>query len=393
MRLPTRLGLIDEPRARRQILTAVEAGVNYLDTAYQYHGGASEPFIGRLVAEERLRDRVRLATKLPPWIVKVRADMDRVLDDQLARLRTDRIDYYMVHSLAARSWDRMQRLGVLEFLDRARARGKIVNAGFSFHGDPDTFGRIVDAYRWQFCQIQLNYLDIEHQAGVAGMRAAAGRGMGVIVMEPLRGGNLARPFPERVADVFGKASARRTPAEWALRWVMDHPEVQVVLSGMNDEAHIDENLRIASDASCMTDEERAMMLRARDAWRELMRVDCTGCGYCMPCPEGVDIPMCFETMNSSTVFGDWLGAHGAYFFRVAGLSTGRPAGPSLCTRCGRCEKSCPQHLPIRRLLEEVEQEMEPAWLAPASWMAARAMELQRWALSSRRGKPGGGGHG
>lgn len=382
MRLPGRGPRIDEKRARAQLLSAVERGVNYIDTAFQYHVGASEPFVGKVVSEAGIRDRVNIATKLPPWNVRVREDMDRILGVQLQRLRTDRIDYYLVHSLAARSFDKMLRLGVLEFLERARDDGRIVNAGFSFHGDPETFKRIVDAHPWQFCQIQFNYLDQEHQAGVEGLRYAARRGLGVVVMEPLRGGNLARPLPEPVRDVLDRAPTHRTPAEWALRWVWNHPEVHVVLSGMNDERHIDENLAVADEAlpGSLTEDELRLVDRARDAWRDLMRADCTGCGYCMPCPEGVDIPTCFELYNTSRVLGDRRGAHGTYLFRVAGLSTGRPAGPSLCVKCRRCEKACPQDLPVSELLEEVAAEFDGPLVGAAAWLGHKLMALQRLML-------------
>src|ERR1039458_1156769 len=248
MRLAQKDGRIDEERAALQIRHSIDCGLNYIDTAWPYHGGESEPFLGRALAGG-YRERVKIATKLPAWLVENRADMDRFLDAQLRKLATSRIDYYLVHSLNGDTWDRVAALGVAEFLDRAASDGRIVNAGFSFHGMREDFRRIVDAYPWIFCQIQYNYLDEENQAGTEGLKYAASKGLGVIVMEPLRGGVLAAsPQPPAIDALWREAAQRRTPAEWALRWVWNHPEVTVALSGMNDEAQVEENLRIAADA-------------------------------------------------------------------------------------------------------------------------------------------------
>ncbi|MCG2794698.1 MAG: aldo/keto reductase [Actinomycetia bacterium] len=295
MRFPERRGRIDEERATRQVRSAIDRGVNYLDTAFPYHMGASEPFLGRALSEG-YRDRIKLATKLPPWSVKKREDMDRILGTQLGRLKTDHIDYYLVHGLGGKIWERMKRLGVIGFLERARDDGRIYHVGFSFHGKKDEFREIVDDYDWEFCQIQYNFLDEQHQAGREGLEYAAGKGLGVVVMEPLRGGNLAKKVPPEVQAIWDEAEVRRSAAEWALRWVWNHPDVTVVLSGMNDEDNIDENLRIADEADpeSLSAEELELVGRAADAYRKLTRAGCTGCGYCMPCPAGVDIPFCFE---------------------------------------------------------------------------------------------------
>jgi predicted aldo/keto reductase-like oxidoreductase len=384
MRLPQKRGTpgsgkIDEARATRQIHYAIEQGVNYFDTAMPYHMGASEPFLGRALADG-WRDKIKLATKLPPWSVKVRADMDQLLKVQLENLRTEWIDYYLVHALGKSSWERMKDLGILEFLDAAKADGRIINAGYSFHGDKDTFKEIVDAYDWEFCQIQYNFLDQQNQAGSEGLIYAAGKDMGVIIMEPLRGGNLAGKIPPAVQAIWDEADTRRSAAEWSLRWIWNHPEVTVVLSGMNEEAHIDENLRIAGEAypESLTGRELALVGRVEEAYRSLMKAGCTGCRYCMPCPAGVDIPACFEVYNNLHMFGDRRTAVLTYLTRIAGGMGGEPACASLCENCGQCEDACPQHLPIRDLLTEVGDEFERWWLKPAVWLVKRAFAVHRW---------------
>jgi uncharacterized protein len=358
MRLAGKNEIIDEARATRQLRLAIDRGVNYVDTAMPYHMGKSEPFVGRALGDG-YRQRVKLATKLPPWRVKSRADMDRLLATQLERLRTGCIDYYLVHGLNRANWEKIKTQGVLEFLDQAKRDGRIVNAGYSFHGDKDVFKEIVDAYDWEFCQIQYNYLDEEVQAGTEGLKYAANKGLGVIVMEPLRGGNLAAKAPPAVQAIFDQAPIKRSLAEWGLRWVWDHPEVTVVLSGMNDEAHIEENLRIAGEAlpNSLTAAELDLIERAKLAYQGLMKAACTGCRYCMPCPHGVEIPNCFDAYNNLGMFGDKFGSQLLYIMR-AGASSKEGGFASRCQECGECEEACPQHLPIRELLKDVVREFE-----------------------------------
>ena len=372
-------GKIDETRATRQVHYAIEQGVNYFDTAMPYHMGASEPFLGRALSDG-YRGKIKLATKLPPWSVKERIDMDPLLKVQLDNLQTDHIDYYLVHALEKNSWKKMKGLGVLEFLDQAKADGRIINAGYSFHGDLDTFKEIVEAYDWEFCQIQYNYLDQQNQAGTAGLKYAAARDMGVIIMEPLRGGNLAGKVPPAVQAVWNEAETKRSPVEWSLRWIWDHPEVTVVLSGMNEEAHIEENLRIANEACAesLTQKELELVGRVDETYRSLMKAGCTGCRYCMPCPAGVDIPTCFEVYNNLHLFGGSSAANLMYLTRVGGAMTGEPAYASLCENCGQCEEACPQHLPIQDLLQDVADEFEKWWLKPASWIIQRLFAVHRW---------------
>ena len=351
---------IDEERARNQVRYAINHGVNYIDTAWPYHMGASEPFLGRALADG-YREKVKLATKLPSWMIESREDMDKFLNAQLEKLNTDHIDYYLIHTLAGPLWDRIEKLGVADFLDRARADGRIINAGFSFHGSREDFRRIVDAYDWDFCQIQYNFLDEKNQAGTEGLEYAASQGLGVIIMEPLRGGKLASPVPPAVEEIWNEAPVKRTAAEWGLRWVWNHPEVTVVLSGMNEETHIEENLAVADKAypNSLNEAELQLVKKVEQKYREIMKAGCTGCRYCMPCPEGVDIPACFDAYNNLHMFGNADETKFMYAVGLSGtLSGGKPGFASQCVQCGQCLEKCPQHLDIPTILESVSEELE-----------------------------------
>lgn len=358
MRYPSKGRGIDEERTIRQIRHAIDCGVNYLDTAPVYHMGKSEPILGRAL-QDGYRQKVRIATKLPHWFVSDRADMDRTLQDQLTNLGTDHIDYYLIHNLSRGGLGRLRPLGLFEFLDAAKKDGRITNAGFSCHANTQDFRAIVDAYPWEFCQIQYNYLDETSQAGTEGLRYAAGKGLAVMVMEPLRGGNLAGRVPDTVQAIWDASPVKRSPAEWALRWVWNHPEVTVVLSGMNEEAHIDENIRAAKTAQplSLSAEELATVNRARDEYKRLMKVGCTGCGYCMPCPSGVDIPGCFARYNTYRLFPNDRTIRFHYMMRHGGFED-KKSNAGLCKSCGKCMKACPQHLPIPELLKDVSREMD-----------------------------------
>jgi predicted aldo/keto reductase-like oxidoreductase len=361
MRLPMADGKIDEERTIAQIRGAIDNGVNYMDTAWPYAGGQSEPLLGKAL-KDGYRERVKVATKLPTWLIGSREDMDRYLNAQLERLGTDHIDYYLLHTLEGASWDKLDALGVGAFLDQARKDGRIINAGFSFHGLVEDFKRIVDAYPWVFCQIQYNYLDEQFQAGTEGLQYAAAKGLGVVIMEPLRGGSLGLPAaPPAVADIWSEAKTRRAPVEWALRWVWNHPEVTVVLSGMNEEAHIEQNLAIAGEArpGSLTSEELELVDRVRAKYQELMQVGCTGCGYCLPCPMGVQIPKCFDCYNRMHLFGNVEEAKFMYTAFLSGLTSQSETGfASQCIACGECLEKCPQHIAIPDFLAKVSEAME-----------------------------------
>ncbi|MCP4114375.1 MAG: aldo/keto reductase [Desulfobacteraceae bacterium] len=378
MRLPLKDGRIDEERAARQIRHAIDKGVNYLDTAWPYHGGESEPFLGRALSGG-YREKVRIATKLPSWMVKSREEMDRYFTAQLERLNTGHIDYYLLHALSGAMWDRLEQMGVMEFLDSLKAKGSIKNAGFSFHGTLEDFKRIVDAYPWEFCQIQYNYLDEENQAGTEGLEYAAQRNLGVIIMEPLRGGNLGTPEPPpAIASLWETAKQERTPVEWALRWIWNRPEVTVVLSGMNEEAHIDENLAMAEEAfpGSLGKAELKLVAQVSQKYKELMKVGCTGCGYCLPCPEGVAIPNCFEVYNKLHLFGNVEEAKIMYAMRMSGiLADDDPSYASLCTQCGECLEKCPQHLEIPDFLSRVAEELEGPGLTEREAVAKKMLNI------------------
>ena len=363
MRLAQKDGRIDEERAARQIRHAIDAGVNYVDTAWPYHAGESEPFVGRDLAGG-YRERVYLATKLPIWLVETRADMNRFLDAQLRKLATSHIDYYLVHGLAGGSWERLKALGIEDFLGRAQAAGRIVNIGFSSHTLKDDFKTVVDGYPWSFCQIQYNYLDQELQAGTEGLKYAASKDLAVIVMEPLRGGTLAAAPPPVIAELWQEAERRRTPAEWALRWLWNQPEVTVVLSGMNTGAQVEENLKVAADAhpGSLAPAELDLIDRVSRKYREIMKVGCTGCGYCQPCPSGVDIPACFDVFNSWHTFGD-QGAPFVYVLHGSDVLSGKVSYASLCSDCRDCVPKCPQGLEIPDLLKQVVAQFETGGVA------------------------------
>lgn len=383
MRLPQKKGSpgdgkIDEERATTQIRKAIDMGVNYIDTAMPYHMGACEPFLSRALSNG-YREKIKLATKLPHWSVKKKEDMDSILKSQLNRLKTEQIEYYLIHALDGQSWQKLEAMGVDEFLSHAKADGRIANAGFSFHGDQEAFTNIVDSYDWDFCQIQYNFMDQQNQAGTKGLKYAASKDLGVIIMEPLRGGMLAKEPPSEVKKLWSEADEVRTPAEWSLRWIWNHPEVTVVLSGMNDEGHIQENIRVAEDAypNTLSEKELDLIRRVAKKYQSLMKAGCTGCRYCMPCPSGVDIPTCFEAYNYSHMYGDSKWAKFFYIGRVSGL-VGNPGRASQCEECGECMEACPQKLPIPELLKEVASEMEGRFFDTKLWVFSKFMKLQRW---------------
>jgi len=337
---------IDEEETARMIGYAIDHGVNYFDTAYNYHGGKSEPVLGKLLKPHR--DRINIATKLPVSIVKERVDFDRILGEQLQRLQTDSLDVYLLHGLNAQTWENAKSLGVLAFLDEIKRDGRARRLGFSFHDTLAVFKEIVDAYDWAVCQIQYNYLDEKYQAGTEGLKYAASKGIDVVVMEPLRGGKLAKVPPE-VDRLFDSSPERRPSAEWALRWVWNHPEVACVLSGMSNLGQVQENIGFAERgiANSLSARDLALIGDVRKAYRALLKVDCTGCAYCMPCPTGVNIPMNFSFYNDLVTFKDPTGV------MVYNAFMPPEQRAFACADCGECEEKCPQHIAIREELKKV----------------------------------------
>lgn len=357
MRLPTKTGRIDKERAKNQIYCAIDNGVNFIDTAFPYHGGASESFLGEILTDE-YRKKVKLCTKMPSWAVKKYEDMERYLKIQLENLQTDCIDYYLIHALGRGSFEKLSKIGVFEFLEDAKAKGKIKNIGFSFHDNGEAFKEIADAYDWDMCLIQYNYLDETNQAGTEGVKYAASKGMGVFIMEPLKGGILAGEVPGEALQIWDKSNVKRSPADWALRWVLNHPEVTCVVSGMGEEEHVKENIQIASETvpNSLTEDELKLYGEVKEVYGNLMKVDCTGCGYCMPCPVGVDIPRCFELYNHKYMFNQRETSMN-YLLQLGGIMSGNDAHAGLCTGCGKCVRACPQKLDIPEILGDVSKEL------------------------------------
>ena len=345
---------IDEDKAITLIRYAIDQGVNYIDTAYPYHGidmgkgGKSEPLVAKAL-KDGYREKVKLATKLPSWLIKKREDMDKYLNEQLQRLNTKTIDFYLVHGIDSSTWPQLKKAGIAEFLDQAINDGKIKYAGFSFHDNVELFKEIVDYYDWSFCQIQHNYLDENFQAGTEGLKYAAKKGLGVTIMEPLRGGKLVN-VPEDVKDIFNQSEIKRTPAAWGLGWILNHPEVSVVLSGMNEMEQVSENIKIAGEtqANSFTEKELAVIEKAKKSFVKKIKVNCTACGYCMPCPEGVQIPRNFSAYNDYYMFG-----------KSDTYNRFEPKQKaSNCIECGKCEEHCPQSIQIPKELKKVKELFE-----------------------------------
>ncbi len=355
MRLPlkgTDYSDIDEAQSIEMIRYAIDRGVNYLDTAYGYHGGKSEIVVSKAL-KGGYREKVKVATKLPTWAVNTASDMDRYLNEQLKKLDLDHIDFYLFHDLNKERWAKLERLEALSWAEKMIQQGNIGQIGFSFHDDQETFKKIIDSYPWTFCQIQYNYLDIYHQAGQAGLQYAAQKGIAVVIMEPLRGGRLAHP-PEEVQKIFDEAPVKRSPVAWALLWLWNQKEVSVVLSGMSNLDQVKENIEIASSSGVglLSPEELKVIERAREAFESLPSINCNMCNYCLPCPNGVNIPRNFELYNKAFQEGAFEDARRKY------LALPEEERASSCLRCGDCESLCPQELPIPELLEKVARAFE-----------------------------------
>lgn len=356
MRFSRTAGKIDLEKTEKEIMTAFHHGVNYFDTAYVY--GGSEAALGKILKRNHIRKQVYIATKLPHYLIKTTDSMDKYFKEQLRRLQTNYVDYYLMHMLTdVQTWERLKSLGILEWLEEKKKNGAIRQVGFSYHGNSDMFCQLVDAYDWDFCQIQYNYMDENSQAGRKGLQYANKKGLPVIIMEPLRGGKLVNRLPKEAEKIFEKYPVKHTPAQWALRWLWNQPEVTCVLSGMNSKKMVQDNIKTASTVSVgeMGPKEEAMLQRVVQAINAKMKVGCTGCAYCMPCPKNVDIPGTFAAYNRCYSEGK-RAAFIEYFMCTAMRKNSSAA--SNCVECGKCEKHCPQHIKIRRELKNARKQLE-----------------------------------
>ena len=356
MRFSRTAGKIDLEKTEKEIMTAFHHGVNYFDTAYVY--GGSEAALGKILKRNHIRKQVYIATKLPHYLIKTTDSMDKYFKEQLRRLQTNYVDYYLMHMLTdVQTWERLKSLGILEWLEEKKKNGAIRQVGFSYHGNSDMFCQLVDAYDWDFCQIQYNYMDENSQAGRKGLQYANKKGLPVIIMEPLRGGKLVNRLPKEAEKIFEKYPVKHTPAQWALRWLWNQPEVTCVLSGMNSKKMVQDNIKTASTVSVgeMGPKEEAMLQRVVQAINAKMKVGCTGCAYCMPCPKNVDIPGTFAAYNRCYSEGK-RAAFIEYFMCTAMRKNSSAA--SNCVECGKCEKHCPQHIKIRKELKNARKQLE-----------------------------------
>jgi predicted aldo/keto reductase-like oxidoreductase len=347
-----------EPESIKMIRYAIDNGVNYLDSAYFYHDGRSEVIVGRAL-QDGYREKVKIATKLPCNFIQTSEDFNRIFNEQLTRLQTEIIDFYLLHGLNKISWNRMQELKILRWAEEKMAAGYIGNLGFSFHDKFEVFKEIVDAYTgWTFCQIQYNYMDVNYQAGTQGLKYAADRGLAVVVMEPLRGGRLSKEPPQEVAKLWASVATHRSPTEWALLWVWEHPEVSVVLSGMSSMQQIIKNLAVADRCGpgVLTSDELAVVDKVSQAYRQLSPVPCTGCGYCLPCPNSVEISRIFELYNDAIMYDDPVIARMFYAGRF-GLKPEQRANQ--CIACEKCIEKCPQKTSIPEWLKKVHEFLSP----------------------------------
>ena len=357
MRFTKKGGSTDYEKAESEVLRAIELGVNYFDTAYIYPG--NEECLGKILANNHVREKINIATKLPQYMIKTKAAIDKTFEEELRRLRTDYIDYYLMHMFTdIQEWENIKALGIEDWIKEHKANGSIRQIGFSYHGDTDMFLKILDAYDWDFCQIQYNYMDEHSQAGRKGLMAAAKKGIPVIIMEPLRGGKLVNQLPEEALTLMRDSERAYSAAEWGLRWLWDQPEVSCILSGMNSMEMVEENIRIASEveAGQFAESDFELIENVKNIIRQKEKVGCTGCRYCMPCPKGVDIPGIFHYYNLTAL--QKKSSARFEFARNLGIRQ-EPVFASQCIGCGKCEKHCPQHINIREKLKEADRELRP----------------------------------
>lgn len=371
MRFKRSGGRIDIDKAEREVMTAFNGGVNYFDTAYIYPG--SEAALGEIIERNGIRDRINLATKLPHYLIRTESDLEKYFSEQLSRLRTDHIDYYLMHMLTdTDTWERLKKLGVVEWLEEKKRMGAIRQVGFSYHGGSGMFCNLVDAYDWDFCMIQYNYMDENSQAGRRGLTYANSKGLPVMIMEPLRGGRLVNNLSDGAKRIFASHSKQYTPVQWALKWLWNQPEVTCVLSGMNSEGMVLDNVATASESFVgeLSAEDEEMLKRVVKEINSKMKVGCTGCGYCTPCPKNVDIPGCFAAYNRRFSDG-WFTSEKEYFMCTALRQTSSAA--SNCVGCGKCKRHCPQGIDIPTELKNVKGKLE----GPVYRIAQKVVKLFR----------------
>lgn len=371
MRFTRKGSSIDIDKAEKEVMEAIDNGVNYFDTAYVYPG--SETTLGEILKRNNCREKVFIATKLPHFMVKSTKDLEKYFKEQLRRLQTDYVDYYLMHMLTdVQTWNKLKSLGAEEWLKEKVEKGQIRNVGFSYHGNTDTFLKLLTVYDWDFCQIQYNYLDEHSQAGRRGLKAAYKKGISVVIMEPLRGGRLVNLLPEKAKNIIKENSRKRTPAEWAFRWLWNQPEVTCVLSGMNSLEMLRENIEIANSVEVdeFIKEDFELIEQIKNEINRNIKVGCTGCGYCMPCPKGVDIPGTFHSYNLMYSENKKSGRHN---YLMCTAIRKDQSSASQCVECGKCEKHCPQHIEIRKELKNASRELE----TPVYKIAKTAVKLFR----------------
>lgn len=356
MRFSKKGSAIDIDKTEKEIMAAIDAGVNYFDTAYIY--GGSEAALGQILERTGSRDKVNIATKLPHFMLKSVERAEKLFQEELKRLRTDHVDYYLMHMLTdIQTWEGLKGLGIQKWIAQKLESGAIRNIGFSYHGSTDMFKQLIDAYPWDFCQIQYNYMDEHSQAGRSGLEYAGAKGIPVIIMEPLRGGNLTDKLPQAAKQLFIDDNGGRTAAEMAFKWLYDQPQVTCVLSGMSSLEMVNENVKIASESLAMGlgEEDRVLIEKVKQIIKQNTKVGCTACGYCMPCPKGVDIPGTFQCYN--TIYAEGRKSARMEYLRCTAMRK-NPSSASCCTNCGKCETHCPQHIAIRQALGAAAKELE-----------------------------------
>lgn len=358
MRFPTKNGKINIDESVEMVKYAIENGVNYLDTAYPYHGFKSESFLGDYILNQEFAKDVKVATKMPMYLVRKTSDFENYFCKQYEKLKINTIDFYLLHAINKASFDNGVELGVIDFLERKKSENKIRNIGFSFHGKLEDFKYIIDSYDWDFCQIQLNIIDEKFQAGLEGLLYAYERGISVVIMEPLRGGSLVHSLPKDIEKLYASSGHNYSNVEWALKYLFDKKEVMCVLSGMSNIDQVKDNVRIASesDVGCLNEDDKKILHDVKDIYHKQLEVKCTACNYCVDCPVNIDIPLAFQTLNSYKLYNKKSDI--ALYAQNVGYHSDKPRWTTTCIDCGKCESHCPQDIEIRKEFLKVQKNIE-----------------------------------